>query len=247
MRAWFVRALFSLLFPFARLWLDIFTLTMCRILASQQLEFCIRSSVGRLVFANRISNASAAKQHTILLTTEWLYKTGFRAANIMVSRFRVELRNVWWTRREKWTKWKTIDRFEMTKMLNYYWRWRTPRRHTAGEWNIIHARRQVFARSDFAHYSLTLFCTQHLRWTRRNGDATSCSYQEPFKHSKYLRLHVGRRWSATSTECRERERERAEKNGLHNSQRSSGQWLCMWFGNAVAQHQEDHLHCIPFA
>lgn len=30
---------------------------------------------------------------------------------------------------------------------------------------------------------------------------TSCSYQEPFKHSKYLRLHVGRCWCTTSTEC----------------------------------------------
>lgn len=267
----------SLLFPFARLWLDIFTLTMCRIFAYRSnwnfafvpwlTDCCCFCCCGSFFFSPSFfeyeRERSKITYDFINYLPMILYKTdGFRVYDSDMPQTLwflvwVKLRNGWSTRREKWTKWKTIDRFEMTKMLNYYQRWWTPRWFhvpmMAEQWNIIHARGKVFVRRYrwfahlFVHYVLHTH-TQHLRWTRRDdNDATSCSYQESFKHLKYLRLHVGRRWSATSPGWGDGAGRAKKKNGLHNSQRSSGQCLFTWFGNAVAQHQRDHLHCIPFA
>lgn len=127
----------------------------------------------------------------------------------------VELERLWIVNQRKWTKCKTIDRFEMTKMLNYYrpGERATPMHNAVDRSGILYLHatryshrfsRSLIIRSHCCVYLYSVHCTlyTHLRWTMcGDGDGTSCSYQE---HSKYLRLHVGRRWSATSTECKQK-------------------------------------------
>lgn len=270
---------------------DIFTLTMCRILASQQSEFCIRSfapfsssssavrSIALCVCRQRdeISSTPCTVRHTIFINCpgdcaqNWLsyvYINNmivWHATNAMAQLRSSEVEERFVNRSEMDTKCKTIDRFEMTKMLNYYRHDKCARitgtqahRHTAVNRRVEYYTCAAHRAARYSHRFVSPFAHNHrrrLRDKRRRGDksrhtcdglctATAASAAPAASAPAAAIKNIQNICDCTSADAEARHQQNAQEEkkaniGLHNSrfdlERSSGR------GGACLRGSGTHL------